>query len=168
MGLFSSQFRVDHSCDEDDFHLRVLHDGRGYDHLVKYRVSRGMVSQDVWLEEIRTFGGQQTVRIVGVKTVPVVGLLSSTFAPTTYKADSAKEELDIFVNDAVKGGRTVVQTWSRIDRKVYFMVDRKVALVSCIVYHDDDLGFLKSVKMELHELDRFPCDEGFMKFLMDL
>ena len=126
-----------------------------------------MVSQDVWLEEIRTFGGQQTVRIVGVKTVPVVGLLSSFFAPTTYKADSAKEELDIFVKDAVKDGWTVVQTWSRIDRKVYFMVDRKVELVSCIVYHDDDLGFLKSVKMELHELDRFPCDEGFMKFLMD-
>ena len=87
---------MDHSCDEDDFNLRVLHDGRGYDHLVKNRVSRGIVSQDVWLEEIRTFGGQQTVMIVGVKTVPVVGLLSSTFAPTTNKADSAKEELDIF------------------------------------------------------------------------
>ena len=126
-----------------------------------------MVSQDVWLEEIRTFGGQQTVRIVGVKTVPVVGLLSSSFPPTTYKADSAKEELDIFVKDAVKDGWTGVQTWSRIDRKVYFMVDREVELVSCIVYHDDDLGFLKSVKMELHEIDRFPCDEGFMKFLMD-
>ena len=66
MGLFSSQFRVDHSCNEDDFNLRVLHDGRGYDHLVMYRVSRETVSQDVWLKEIRTFGGQQTVRIVVV------------------------------------------------------------------------------------------------------
>jgi hypothetical protein len=106
--------------------------------------------------------------LLGLRQFQLLGFCHPPLLPPHYKADSAKEELDIFVKDAVKDGWTVVQTWIRIDRKVYFMVDRKVELVSCIVYHDDDLGFLKSVKMELHELDRFPCYEGFMKFLMDL
>ena len=166
MSLFISKFHLDHSCDEEDHGLH--HDGHGFEHLVKYRVSRGIFSEDVWMEEIRTIGVQQTVRIVGVKKVPIIGLMSAIFAPNTYKADSLKEELDIFMEDAVRQGWTVAQTWSRIDRKVYFMVDRKVELVSCFVFQDDDLGFLKSVKLELEEIDRFPCDEGFMKFLMDM
>ena len=167
MGLFSSRHFLDHSCDEDDFRVRVLHGGLGYNHQVKYKASLGMVSQDVWLKEIRTFGGDQTVRIVGVKRVPT-GPFSPLSIATTYSADSANEKLEIFVKEEAKNGWTVVQTWSRIDRKVYFMVDTKVDLVSCIVYHDDDSGFHKSIMVELHELDKFPCDEGFMKFLMDL
>ena len=165
--MFSSRHFLDHSCDEDDFRVRVLHGGLGYDHQVKYKVGLGLVSRDVWLEEIRTFGGDQTVGIVGVKRVPTK-LFSPISTPTTFRADSSKEQLDIFIKEEAKNGWTVVQIWSRIDRKVCFMVDTKVDLLSCIVYHDDDSGFHKSIMMELHELDKFPCDEGFMKFLMDL
>ena len=71
------------------------------------------------------------------------------------------------MEEEVRQGWTVVQTWSRIDRKVYFMVDRKVELVSCIVFHDDDLGLLKSVSMEMEEIERFPCGQGFIKFIKD-
>ena len=167
MGLLASHHFSDHSCDEDDFRERVKHGGLGYDHQVKYNASPGLVSQDVWLEEIRTFGGPQTVKIVGVKRVPTRPS-SSIFNPMADRADSAKEKLDIFIKEEVKNGWTGAKTWSKIDRKVCFMVDTKVELVSCIVYHDDASGFHKSIRMELHELDKFPCDEGFMKFLMDL
>ena len=155
---------MSHKCGEESFQVRVLHGVRGFEHVVKYNVRRGLVSMDIWLEETRTFGGHQTVKIVGVKRLP---MLTSTMQ-TVINANTAKKELDIIVKEAVKEGWTVVQSWSKMDRKVVIMVDYEVDLPSCIVFNDDDSGFHKSVKMEVPELNKFPCDEGFLKFLMDL
>ena len=163
MGSFLSSLDVHHKCEEDDFHVRVLHGAPGYNHVVKNKVNRGLVSQDIWMDEIRTFVGRQTVRIVGVKRVPIV---PTTYC--TYNADCVKEKLSILVKEAEKEGWTVVQTWSKMDRKLFVMVDTQMDLTSCIVFQDEDLGFSRSVKMEMRELDVFPCNEGFLKFLMDL
>ena len=163
MGSFLSGFHFGHECQEDDFHVRVLNGPPGYDHVVKNKVNKGLVSRDIWMDEIRTCGRQQTVRIVGVKRVPIV---PTTYC--TYNADSVKEELSILVKEAEKEGWTVVQTWSKMDRKLFVMIDSNVNLTSCIVFQDEHFGFHRSVKMELKELDKFPCDEGFLKFLLDL
>ena len=138
-----------------------------FEHVVEYEVIRGgWCSKVVWMEEVRKVG-VNTVRIIAVKAVPIIGIFS-LFFQLRKEAESAKKELDMKVEKlVVQTGWTVAQIWSKEDRKVYFLMETEVDLVSCISFHDDDMGFLKSVYIDLDHIKDSTCKEGLIKFLMD-